>query len=534
GISFTADVSKIATAGADKTARVWTVADGKAVATIPLPGPAEATAISPNGSRLVVAFAEGTRHKLRVFDATTGRELQALPDAAGPVRSLLFLADNRTRIAAGDDKAVTIHDVAVTAAFPVHAGGAVAGAPNPAAPQAITAGADKTVKLWDLATGKEAKTIATLADPVTSMTVTRDFTTVAASAGKVAKVWQLADGKELTSIAHQADVIAIGFSGADRSRIITGSADNLARVWEVSTGRLLQTFPHAGAVRGVALHPSQPLVVTASADKTAAVHPFALLRVVPASAKPLRALTATANGSHVVVAGDEGVVKAFNAGNGNEERKFEGAAGPVFAVAVSKNVQVLAAAGADKSVRVFTFNDGKLIGTIPASAVVRGLAFSPDGKLLVGTADDKTVTAWNIAFQPGQPLPDDFGKVVQQFSHGDAALAVTIAEKGEVYTGSADKTVKQWRVAANAPTRNFQHPNLVDGVAWSPDGKFLATACHDGIVRTFDVEKNAPAKSINAHTAPQPAPVYSVTWTADGKFLISTSYDRSMKMWDAN
>ena len=53
----------------------------------------------------------------------TGRELQSLPDPAGPVRSLAFLADNRTLVAAGDDKAVSVHDVAVTAALPVHAGG---------------------------------------------------------------------------------------------------------------------------------------------------------------------------------------------------------------------------------------------------------------------------------------------------------------------------------------------------------------------------------------------------------------------------
>jgi WD40 repeat protein len=245
-------------------------------------------------------------------------------------------------------------------------------------------------------------------------------------------------------------------------------------------------------------------------------------------------MTITANGSHVVTAGDDGVVKAFNAGNGNEERKFEGSGGPVHAVAVSKNLQVLAAGGADKVVRVYTFNDGKVIGSIPASAPVRGLAFSSDGKMLIGVADDKTVTAWGVAFQPGQPLPEDFGKPVQQFTHADAALAATWTEKGELYTASADKTVRQWRVASNAPTRTFQHPNLVDAVAWSPDGKFLATACHDGVVRVFDVEKNAAAKSISAHTKPQPAPVYSVTWTSDGKRLISTSFDESAKMWDAS
>jgi WD40 repeat protein len=532
-LSATADAAKVATAGADKTAKVWTLADGKAVTTVSLPGPGQTVAISPNGSRLAVAFAEGTANRLRVYDAVGGRELQALPDPAGTVRSLLFLADNRTLIVAGDDKNLTTHDVAVQAAVAVHTGGAAGVALNPASPQALTAGADKTIKLWDLATGKEARTVATLGEAVTNLTVSRDFALVSAAAGKTAKVIQVADGKEVASLAHQADVVSMNFS-ADKARLITGAADNVARVWEVATGRLLQTFSHTGAVRGVAFHPSQPLVVTASADKTAAVQPFALTRAVPVSTKPLRAIVPTPDSARLVITGDDGVVHIMNAANGTEERRIEGAPGPLYAVALSKNLQILATAGADKTLRLYTFNDGKEVGKIAAAAPVRGLALSADNRLLVGVADDKSVTAWNVGFQPGQPIPDDFGKEVQKFTHADATVAVAFTEKGELFTGSADKTVKQWKVAANAPTRNLAHPNLVDAVAWSPDGKLLATACHDGVVRVFDIEKNAAVKTINAHTTPQPSPVYSVTWTADGKQLLSTSFDKSMKLWDAN
>jgi WD40 repeat protein len=532
GLSFMTDVSKVATAGADKTAKVFTVADGKPVTNVALAGPAQAVAISPNGTRLAVAFLEGTANKLRIYDAVTGRELQALPDAAGPVRSLFFLADNRTLVAAGDDKAVTMHDVAVTGAFAVHAGGAIGIALHPATPQALTAGADKTVKLWDLATGKEVKTVATLPDAISSMTPSRDFTLVAVTAGKNAKVFQLSDNKELASIAHPADVVSVNFS-ADKTRLITGSADNLARVWEIQTGRLLQTFSHAGAVRSVALHPSQPLVISASADKTAVVNSLAITRVAALTQKPLRAIIATPDAARLIVAGDDGVIRIVNAANGAEERKIDGTF-PVYALALSKNAQVLAATGADKVVRVLTFADGKEVGNIRVNAPVRGLALSADAKLLVGVGDDKTVTAWSIGFTPGQPLPEDFGKVVQQFTHADAALAAAFTDKGELFTGSADKTVKQWKVAANVPTRNFQHPNLVDAVAWSPDGKLLATGCHDGNLRIFDIEKNAAAKTINAHpTPPQPSPIYSVTWTTDGKQVLSTSYDKSMKLWDA-
>src|SRR5262249_47237984 len=65
-------------------------------------------------------------------------------------------------------------------------------------------------------------------------------------------------------------------------------------------------------------------------------------------------------------------------------------------------------------------------------------------------------------------------------------------------------------------------------------GTLLATGGHDGTVRLWDVAKGQQVRQINAHIAPpQPAPVYGVAWSPDGKQLASCSYDRSIKLWDA-
>ena len=515
----------------DKTAKIWTLADGKAVTTIPLAGPAQAVALSPNGLRVVFAFADPAI-KVSAFDAVTGKELQAIAGPVAPVRTLGFLADNRTILMGGDDKTVSVNDLAVQNVLPVNAGGVSGIAYHPNGTQAITGGKDKTVRLWDLASAKEVKSFGPLPDAINALAVSRDFALAGAAAGRTARVWQIADGKEIAVIAHPAEVVSIGFS-ADKTRLITGANDNLARTWEIATGRLLQTFSHGAAVRGVAIHPAQPAVITASADKTVQIHPQSIVRTVPASTLPLRAIAVTPNGTHVMTGGDDMSVKAWNAANGVLERTFAGATGPVYAVAVSKNVQMLAAAGADKTIRVYTFADAGLLGTIAAPAVVRGVAFHPTLPILIATCDDKSVNAFNIAFQPGQPNPPEFGKLIQSFTHGDAASALVVTDAGALFTGSADKTVKQWKIASDSPTRTFQHPNLVDSVAFDPTGKFLATGCHDGIVRIHDLEKNALAKAINAHTTPQPSPIYNVVWTPDGKQVLSGSFDRSLKLWDA-
>ena len=89
-------------------------------------------------------------------------------------------------------------------------------------------------------------------------------------------------------------------------------------------------------------------------------------------------------------------------------------------------------------------------------------------------------------------------------------------------------------IAAEAPTKSFQHPNIVDAIAYNKDGSLLASGCHDGTVRIWDTIKGAQVRQINAHTQPQPQAVYTVAWSPDNKQIASGSLDHSIKIWDAN
>ena len=62
----------------------------------------------------------------------------------------------------------------------------------------------------------------------------------------------------------------------------------------------------------------------------------------------------------------------------------------------------------------------------------------------------------------------------------------------------------------------------------------LATGCHDGNFRIWDIAKGQPVQTIPAHIAMnQPSPIYSIAWSPDDKQLLTASYDRSMKLWNA-
>ncbi|MFL5245796.1 MAG: WD40 repeat domain-containing protein [Gemmataceae bacterium] len=299
----------------------------------------------------------------------------------------------------------------------------------------------------------------------------------------------------------------------------------------------MQSFELGGAVKSVVFHPDNVHVIV-GAEKGASVESISLTRQIKASDAGIQALAVVGGGSHLLTAGADKTAKLWNLANGASERTFAGAAGPLKAVAVSKNSALVATGGAEGIVRVYNFADAKLLGSYKAPGALESLAFSPNNQALLGACADKSVVVWNVVWNPGQPLPPEFGKVVQSHSHSAAATGVAFAPDGlSFYSSGQDKSIKAWKFASENPNKTLPHPNLVDAVAFSPDGQRLATGCHDGAVRIWDVAKGLVIKEIKAHQitmpTPQPAAVYTLAWNNDGKQIASGGYDGSMKLWDA-
>ena len=265
------------------------------------------------------------------------------------------------------------------------------------------------------------------------------------------------------------------------------------------------------------------------------VNTLALARSIP-SGSPVRGLAVAPDG-RVLSAGEDKSVKVWNPSSGAMERNLPGAEKAVNAVAVSKNGLLVAAGGADQTIRIYTQADGKAIASLTAPAAIRTLAFSPNNLTLAVGHDNNLIQTWSVPFTPGQPKLADFGTLQQTYRHDAPVTEVVFSnDSGQIWSSSLDKTVRIWKSASDNPIRNLQHPAVVDAVAFNPAGDQLATGCHDGKLRFFDLAKGALSKEVNAHpfTAPSPPnPIYCLAWTADGKQIVTGSFDHSAKLWDA-
>ena len=290
---------------------------------------------------------------------------------------------------------------------------------------------------------------------------------------------------------HTAYLSAVAFS-PDGKIIASGSNDRTVRLWNTDTGKELHVCSgHADQVCDVAFTPDGKTVASASWD---------------------------------------GTVRLWETATGKELRRLEGHAYEVRGVAFAPDGKTLASGGTDGTLRTWETATGKELRcwTLNESGI-RALAFSADGKEIV-TLDGLCVY---------HPLDRRTGKEGEIWGFGpapggtEAAHCAAFSPDGKtVAVGHADGTIRLHDTATGKELRLVgRHPGIVWSVAFSPDGKMLASSARrHGVVRLWDVATGRMIRSYPGHGGG----VKCVLFTPDGKQLIAGggSFDPSIIVYD--
>jgi serine/threonine protein kinase len=286
---------------------------------------------------------------------------------------------------------------------------------------------------------------------------------------------------------HTGGVVALAFS-PDGKVLASGGQDRAILLWDTETWKATgPIFDHSGEVIGLTFSPDGARLASITSNE------------------------------------DSCAIRLWDVRTGRGVGTLGGTNKGFFAVAYSPDGKTLASGGWDSGLHLWDVGTGLERRVIPnvVTRHVRALGFSHDGRL-VATGGSGPTRLWDTT--TGNELPTQIGLpegMCPSFLPGSKTLVGWTFHAGRITLCEvpSGRVQASWRA----------HPQQIEGLAVSPDGRYLASCGREGVARLWATKDQREVASLIGHRGA----VYVAAFTPDGSRLITGgSEDGAIALWD--
>jgi WD40 repeat protein len=341
------------------------------------------------------------------------------------------------------------------------------------------------------------------------------------------RLWDPATGKEASRLLGQRNSVnSLAFS-PDGKSLASGGWDQIVRLWDLATGKeRLRRGGHQSFVESLAFSPDGKDLAAGDFDGMLRVWDLGTGRERWRSPGPERVVDTLAfspEGNKLAWA-YYGTIRLCDRATGKELRCFKGHEGLVCALRFPPAGKEIISASNDGTIRRWDAPTGKelwLRESAPLRKYVGCVAISPDGRLVACARLEETSL---------HLLEAATGKELRRLEHGTMVAAVAFSADGRTVATAAGSTIRLWDVADGKERAGLTPSSLASFrcVAFSPDGRAVAAGDGTSTVRVWEVVSGKEVWNFRGHDDD----VNCVAFAPDERTLASGSRDFTILLWD--
>jgi WD40 repeat protein/uncharacterized caspase-like protein len=372
---------------------------------------------------------------------------------------------------------------------------------------------DRTIRLWEIATGTELRAIIEtdgMTDEIGAVAFSPDGKTLAVCQSNTVKIWDIQTGTRLRVLDKHHDTVGSLAYSADGKMLVSGSMDEI-KVWDVSTGTVLQTF-----LRNTSSFLDTAIALSSDGTILAGVTDDPRVKV--RTCEDCR----TVNGSIIIL---------WDTLKGTELERLKGRPTDIKCLAFSADGKILAGGSGDGTIILWNVSTGTPTLTLTGhTAVVNSVVFTREGQTLASGSNDSTIRIWD----------GETGTLRHRLTgHAAGVTSVAFSSDGTTLaSGSIDRTIRLWAATTGAQLSTLKgYGSNFLTVAVDPRGRFLASASSDGLIRLWDLYSDAPPRALASESI-KPASASSIrknqaiAFSPDGTTLASGGLYEGVRLWN--